>query len=173
MVLGFIDSISCFWFGLAIFRALQFRKRKSKQQSRLSLVEFGGNFKCHHWETTYPGNGNTFSVLLNVRPLTESKTEKPDIVFSVPNTPLNSRGISVCCILVENVDKSSTMNYPKKPGFNLHQSRYCAYTTYSLKTWFLKVSLFIKDIKKWQMYGISKKKFLWKTWIIVSSTSFI
>ena len=46
----------------------------------------------------------TFSVLLNVRLLTESKTEKPDIVFSVPNTTLNSRGISVCCILVENVE---------------------------------------------------------------------
>ena len=29
-----------------------------------------------------------------------------------------------------------TMNYPKKPGFNLYQSRHCAYKTYSLKTWF-------------------------------------
>ena len=31
------------------------------------------------------------------------------------------------------------MNYPKKPGFDLYQSRYCAYITYSGKTWFLKV----------------------------------
>ena len=33
----------------------------------------------------------------------------------------------------------STMNYPKIPGFNLHQSRYCAYITYIVKTWFLKI----------------------------------
>ena len=32
----------------------------------------------------------------------------------------------------------STTNYPKKIGFNLYQSRHCAYITYSLKTWFLK-----------------------------------
>ena len=31
-----------------------------------------------------------------------------------------------------------TMNYPKKPGFNMYQSRHCAYITYSVKTWFLK-----------------------------------
>ena len=37
------------------------------------------------------------------------------------------------------------MNYPKKPGFNLYQSRHCAYTTYSLKTWLLKsLSLYQK-----------------------------
>ena len=29
------------------------------------------------------------------------------------------------------------MNYPKKPGFSLYQSRHCAYITYSVKTWFL------------------------------------
>ena len=27
---------------------------------------------------------------------------------------------------------------PKKPGFNLYQSRHCAYITHSVKTWFLK-----------------------------------
>jgi len=32
-----------------------------------------------------------------------------------------------------------TVNYPKKPGFNLYQSRHCAYITYSVKTWFLKI----------------------------------
>ena len=31
------------------------------------------------------------------------------------------------------------MHYPKKPGFNLYQSRHCAYLTYSVKTWFLKI----------------------------------
>ena len=31
-----------------------------------------------------------------------------------------------------------TVNYPKKPGFNLYQLRHCAYITYSVKTWFLK-----------------------------------
>ena len=31
-----------------------------------------------------------------------------------------------------------TMNYPKKPGFNLYQSLHCAYITYSVKTWFFK-----------------------------------
>ena len=31
------------------------------------------------------------------------------------------------------------MNYPKKTGFNLYQSRHCAYITYSVKTWFLKI----------------------------------
>ena len=31
------------------------------------------------------------------------------------------------------------MNYTKKPDFNLYQSRHCAYITYSVKTWFLKV----------------------------------
>ena len=34
---------------------------------------------------------------------------------------------------------SHTMNYPKKKGFNLYQSRHCAYITYSVKTWFLKI----------------------------------
>ena len=33
---------------------------------------------------------------------------------------------------------SNTMNYPKKPGFKLYQSRHCAYIIYSVKTWFLK-----------------------------------
>ena len=32
-----------------------------------------------------------------------------------------------------------TMNYPKKQGFNLYQSRHCAYITYNVKTWFLKI----------------------------------
>ena len=32
-----------------------------------------------------------------------------------------------------------TMNYPKKPGFNLYQSTHCAYITYSVKTWSLKI----------------------------------
>ena len=31
-----------------------------------------------------------------------------------------------------------TMNYPKKTGFNLHESQHCAFITYSVKTWFLK-----------------------------------
>ena len=31
------------------------------------------------------------------------------------------------------------MNYPKKTRFNLYQSRHCAYITYSVKTWFLKI----------------------------------
>ena len=31
------------------------------------------------------------------------------------------------------------MRYPKKPGFNLYQLRHCAYITYSVKTWFLKI----------------------------------
>ena len=31
------------------------------------------------------------------------------------------------------------MNYPKKTGFNLYQSRHCTYITYSVKTWFLKI----------------------------------
>ena len=32
----------------------------------------------------------------------------------------------------------ATMKFPKKPGFKLHQSRHCAYITYSVKTWVLK-----------------------------------
>ena len=32
-----------------------------------------------------------------------------------------------------------TMNYPKKPGFNLYQSRHSANITYSVKTWFSKI----------------------------------
>ena len=47
---------------------------------------------------------------------------------------------------------SHTMNYPKKPGFNLYQSRHCAYITYSEKTWFLKFSLY--------MYIFSRVKLL-------------
>ena len=34
--------------------------------------------------------------------------------------------------------QADTMNYPKKPGFNLYQLRHCACITYSVKTWFLK-----------------------------------
>ena len=30
------------------------------------------------------------------------------------------------------------MNYPKKPGLYLYESRHCAYITYSVKTWFLR-----------------------------------
>ena len=30
------------------------------------------------------------------------------------------------------------MNYSIKSGFNLYQSRHCAYITYTVKTWFLK-----------------------------------
>ena len=37
-----------------------------------------------------------------------------------------------------------TMNYPKKTGLNLYQSRHCAYITYSMKTWFLK-NLSVED----------------------------
>ena len=33
---------------------------------------------------------------------------------------------------------TTTMNYPKKTGFNLYESRHCAYITYSVKTWFFK-----------------------------------
>ena len=40
------------------------------------------------------------------------------------------------------------MNYPKKPGFNLYQSRHCAYITYSVKTWFLKILSLYYRIKK-------------------------
>ena len=29
--------------------------------------------------------------------------------------------------------KQTTINYPKKPGFNLYQLRHCAYITYSVK----------------------------------------
>ena len=32
----------------------------------------------------------------------------------------------------------TTMNYLKKPSFNLYQFWHCAYKTYSVKTWFLK-----------------------------------
>ena len=42
----------------------------------------------------------------------------------------------------------STMNYPKKPGFNLYKSRHCASITYSVKTWFLKI-LFVATKKFW------------------------
>ena len=31
------------------------------------------------------------------------------------------------------------MNYPKKTGFNIYQSQHCAYITYSVNTWFLKI----------------------------------
>ena len=37
------------------------------------------------------------------------------------------------------VKSISTMNYPKKTGFNLFQSRHCAYITYSVITWFFKI----------------------------------
>ena len=47
------------------------------------------------------------------------------------------------------------MNYPKKPGFNLNQSRHCAYTTYSVKTWLLKIlSVYAR---KGKMSFITKK----------------
>ena len=36
------------------------------------------------------------------------------------------------------------MNYPKKPGFNLYQSRHCAYITYSVKSWYFKKISVIK-----------------------------
>ena len=39
------------------------------------------------------------------------------------------------------------MNYPKKTGFNLYQSRHCAYMTYSVKTWFFKI-LSVSKIKE-------------------------
>ena len=43
---------------------------------------------------------------------------------------------------IENVRQTCQVFYnelsPKKTGFNLIQSRHCAYITYSVKTWFLK-----------------------------------
>ena len=37
------------------------------------------------------------------------------------------------------------MNYPKKTRFNLYKSRHCAFITYSVKTWFLKISLYVRQ----------------------------
>ena len=31
------------------------------------------------------------------------------------------------------------MNYPRKPDFNLYQSRHCAYITYSVNTWVFRI----------------------------------
>ena len=42
----------------------------------------------------------------------------------------------------------NAMNYTKKLGFNLYQSRHCAYITYSVKTWFLKILTVSQMIKK-------------------------
>ena len=41
------------------------------------------------------------------------------------------------CFIVQNL-LLNTMNYAKKTGFNIYESRHCAYITYSVKTWFLK-----------------------------------
>ena len=38
------------------------------------------------------------------------------------------------------------MNDPKKLGFNLYQSRHCAYIMYSVTTWFLK-NLYVANTK--------------------------
>ena len=43
------------------------------------------------------------------------------------------------------------MTYPKKTGFNLYQSRHCAYITYSVKPGFEKLSLYI-----WKSMNIVK-----------------
>ena len=55
------------------------------------------------------------------------------------------------------------MNYPKKTGFNLYESRHCAYITYSVKTWFLKnLSVYKhKHIYENIFYIILKSKQLW------------
>ena len=45
-----------------------------------------------------------------------------------------------------NVFLFHTMNYPKKTGFNLYQSRNCAYIKCSVKAWFFKNSLCIKKM---------------------------
>ena len=47
------------------------------------------------------------------------------------------------------------MNYHKKPGFNLYQSRHCAYMTYSVKTWFSKVlSVYEKKYKTFNLLSL-------------------
>ena len=52
------------------------------------------------------------------------------------------------------------MNCPKKPGFDLYQSRHRAYTTYKVKTWFSKI-LCIKIRKNilFQLYGSGSEMF--------------
>ena len=82
---GFIDSISCFWFGSVIFCALypfwrqRNRKWQSKRQSCLSFVEHGRNFKCHKiWpmrDKLPQKTEKTFSILSTTGQPTEIKTE--------------------------------------------------------------------------------------------------
>ena len=49
------------------------------------------------------------------------------------------------------------MNYPKKTGFNLYQSRHCVYITYSVKNWFLKFSLYVRTTPRYSKKLIKGK----------------
>ena len=54
---------------------------------------------------------------------------------------------------------------PKKTGFNLYQWQHCACITYSVKTWFLKISLYIKEneLLSKKMNSLDEKN-SWEIW---------
>ena len=64
-----------------------------------------------------------------------------------------------------------TMNYPKKPGFNLHQLRHCAYITYSVKTWFLKFFSVYK--RSWNIMLLKCKCIQWHIRIPIEVFSWV
>ena len=67
----------------------------------------------------------------------------------------------------------TTMNYPKKPSFNLYQSRHCAYITYSVKTWFLKILSLLYLMKK-SLYYLYAVMFTERsTWLSFSRKAFL
>ena len=62
---------------------------------------------------------------------------------------LSGRTIDKKLVFVGGVPEAykTTMNYHKKTGFNLNQSRHCAYVTFSVKTWFLKILSVVDRMK--------------------------
>ena len=64
------------------------------------------------------------------------------IVFKASNRSLYTMKLFLFFLNIDQTNKTfsvpsilCTMNYSKKPGFNLYQSRHCAYIIYSVKTW--------------------------------------
>ena len=99
-------------------------------QERYRTVEYGAfSFLFKYWHFYETHNPFFEFRFLGHNSTSNNRIDKTTIV-------LQSRTVlHVCYKIFSNRD---TMNNPKKPGFNLYQSRHCAYITSSVKNWFLK-----------------------------------
>ena len=109
----------------------------------------------------------TFQTILNLVICISEKMKKKKLFFWCPGEVRTLQTFEYVrnkqwtpCLVASPFPQGNTVNYPKKPGFNLHESRNCALTAYSVKTWFL--STYVtgrkeRDNKKEENYKYCRK----------------